>query len=312
VVNLNRRKDRLQTFTASVCDREPWLARRTCRLAAADGKELQKDAAWQARLVGEGYVKNATLQAALSQSGGAVTWGDLSPGAIALYVSHSQAWKQILAKNWDFGLVMEDDLQFYSADFESLFQQVLRDAKEGWGVVQLQSCDAQDCDVQHRKNCWEKGKPQRVSPDSVSRLVKLPPHQHLACTGAYIVSRRGAEALLANDFPINKQLDIAISADAMKGMPVLKAIPPVAQCNEQRKGSGAYDSDVQYPGDGKKLRGHVSELLRSVRAFGLLDVNESPGQKLGTRSVCSVVPPKQNRASGEIIGPGGVVGLPEC
>merc|ERR1719440_1088857 len=69
--------------------------------------------------------------------------------------------------------------------------------------------------------------------------------QVVACTAAYIVSKKATSLLMANAFPMSTQLDHALSGAAVSGLRRAVYIPSLAQVGNQ-----SLKSDVQLPRSG--------------------------------------------------------------
>merc|ERR1719163_1410956 len=94
-VTLKRRPQRLTGFIDAIQQQEPWLMPHLSYIWAIDGMELSGNKNVREVLVQNGYVSMANLKQSLKEPL-AVSWWDLSPGAIGCYISHAKVWEQIV------------------------------------------------------------------------------------------------------------------------------------------------------------------------------------------------------------------------
>lgn len=112
-------------------------------------------------------------------------------GAVGCSLSHFKAWQQLLDSNAPALLVFEDDCTV-PASLKWRLEQILKDAPEDWDIIQLQrtrySSGVSGCKPIAGEGPWQ--------------LCTS-----LMGTHAYIVSRRGAQRLLARAYPIELHVD---------------------------------------------------------------------------------------------------------
>jgi len=200
---------------------------------AVDGMELSGNKNVREVLVQNGYVSMANLKQSLKEPL-AVSWWDLSPGAIGCYISHAKVWEQIVDRNLDYGLIFEDDMRHFGADFEKIvrnhtLENKKRDENAG-DIVYLQHCDS--------SADWDRGSP--TPPEEESILHELDSDLIVPCTAGYLISNSAARQLLYNAFPIKVQLDRAMAGSAIEGLRRLRYEPALAQV-----GNVSASSDVQ-------------------------------------------------------------------
>lgn len=116
-----------------------------------------------------------------------------APGAIGCSLSHFKAWRQLLSGSAPALIVFEDDTEIPRHLREQLEQVFAALPSSGWDIVQFQL------------TTWGNG----VTGCKPRNGLEAP-WQH--CTGlmgtyAYMVSRRGAERLLARAYPIEMHVD---------------------------------------------------------------------------------------------------------
>jgi GR25 family glycosyltransferase involved in LPS biosynthesis len=120
----------------------------------------------------------------------------LTPGSVGCYMSHVRAWKALLARGADVGLVFEDDAQL-RGDF---WAKVTQRAPADWDVLLLGG----DC------SCCSRDKVRGTRYHQVGRFWGMQ---------AYVISANAARKLLAGGrlFPIAQQVDSLLSELAADG-----------------------------------------------------------------------------------------------
>jgi len=267
VINLNRRPDRLKRFVEALQISEPWLLERgrICRIEGRDGKELpdtqdsRRHSLHQRRasksVIGHGLVPRslqdatslvnsgwATENAVTSAQSGADHWPRMTKGGLGLYLGHADAWQHVVEAGWDRGLIFEDDLTLFSSNFKKYASQVLNSSTStpSWDLMYLQRCN---------DDLWPKERTythKAKIPSTGSMEVRIGEHERITCTGAYIITKKGAIKLLSGALPADDQLD-----DQLGNVPDLVRValsPPVAQCEEvfkNKDGERIRDTDVQ-------------------------------------------------------------------
>ena len=138
------------------------------------------------------------------------------PGEIGCYLSHVKAWRAFLESGDDHGLIVEDDLVL-GPDLERVVLRALEHA-EHWNLLRLSGLGT--------------GNPASVIPldDQYSLCVNL---ARLKGTGAYVVDRRGAEALVAGMLPMWLPFDHALDREWAHGLKALSVAPwPCSQTDK--------------------------------------------------------------------------------
>lgn len=114
-----------------------------------------------------------------------------APGAIGASLSHFKAWQQLLDSQAPAIIVFEDDAPI-PADFKSRLAQVLRELPPGWDLVQFQL------------TVWDHG---------ITGCKPIPGQEPwqicdaLMGAYAYMISREGAQKMLAKAYPIELHVD---------------------------------------------------------------------------------------------------------
>jgi len=270
VINLDRRPDRLQRFQKALERNETWLlsSQKLCRIRGRDGRHMQRgrqglrgkvrsahDPVPQllpdaAALVADGW---ATPQAVATARQPHTRWPAMTGGGLGLYMAHADAWRQIIESGLDYGVIFEDDLTLFAPGFASQAAQILAGHEDKafafrvpWDLLYLQRCNDQSWLKPRVGDFWPvPDQPDEVRVDEMS----IKPGETTTCTGAYIVSRRGAEILLQDGLPADVQVDQQISG--LTNLKRAALTPPVAQCQEVVANEvGTYrDTDVHEQGD---------------------------------------------------------------
>lgn len=228
VINLDRRPDRLERFVKALQTSEPWLLAtgKLCRIAGRDGAHLSLPRGRHLRagrtegvkkrlaevvipkslmdvdaLVRDGWTTPVALAAALSSNS---TWPQMTAGGLGLYLGHAAAWQHVVNSDLDFGVVLEDDLTLFAPTFAGQVAEILGGREDQafvfrspWDLLYLQRCN---------DDAWPKPRAgdlvHHQPPQSVhSAEVPVPTGEVTTCTGAYIITKRGAEIMLADGFP---------------------------------------------------------------------------------------------------------------
>mmetsp|Transcript_51918 Transcript_51918/g.121493 ORF Transcript_51918/g.121493 Transcript_51918/m.121493 type:complete len:400 (-) Transcript_51918:1-1200(-) len=260
VINMDKRHDRLERFAQTLQANEPWLLQdgRTCRVHGRDGSTISLPTASGAflqprvdvplevheanLLLHDGWMsKEAISQASDPES----RWPNMTTGGMGLYLGHAAAWKHVVDKGLDYALVMEDDLLLFSQAFHEEVSDLLSKVPiVPWHLLYLQRCD--DPLWMKERTWWQDGEASNRIEFEKSMLVMMDPGRTVTCTGAYIITKAGAEVLLEHSFPATYQLDYQLGH--VPGLARAAMSPPLAQCQEIFKdshGTRKRDTDVQ-------------------------------------------------------------------
>mmetsp|Transcript_23385 Transcript_23385/g.54377 ORF Transcript_23385/g.54377 Transcript_23385/m.54377 type:complete len:391 (+) Transcript_23385:142-1314(+) len=261
VINMDRRPDRLERFAKTLQKKEPWLLEngRTCRVQGRDGglmhlPSLHKKGSFLTPrqvpsvvheatvLVHDGWMTREALDMAAEE---ASSWPNMTQGGMGLFLGHAAAWRHIVDKELDYGLVMEDDLLLFSKSFHEEVSKILsQDGPVPWHLLYLQRCD--DPLWMKERTWWDDGEADTRIEFATSSLTSINPQQVVTCTGAYVVTKAGAQILLERGFPATFQLDYQLAY--VPGLVRAAMSPPLAQCQEIFKdehGTRQRDTDVQ-------------------------------------------------------------------
>lgn len=282
VINLDRRPDRLQRFAQAMNATEPWLFRsgRLCRIPGRDGEYwTDHDSDPEHSLTGTGRdpagisanfsrpipirLSDAvggdwfTAQAAQMLRSTNAVWPDMTAGGAGLYLGHADAWHQVVERGWDYGVVFEDDLTLYSPSFQGEVSRILAGGRRApWDFLYLQQDEP----------AWPKNTGCPYGRGVVPKEV--PVSGLLTNTGAYVVTQRGAQKLLAGSFPASQQLDAELGK--VPDLQRARLLPSVAQMDERVASSSGIDyrdTDVQNGAptpEFKHLRQAVEGLVAAV------------------------------------------------
>lgn len=198
VINLKRRQKRMVAWNERT-SRFPWFREKFCRLPGVDTSGYQTDH-MPDLLYKHGHLDNETK---ISNYG---FGGMLSSGAVGCYESHLKALKLIAEDDSiDFGVVAEDDLGYFSEDFEKEFNRIRFNSRPFWNntdKIALQWCG----------NAWKNKngitQPRKEVP--FTSIAALGPLSAQKCTGLYAISRQAAKKLMAENgplIPLRRQID---------------------------------------------------------------------------------------------------------
>ncbi len=170
-----------------------------------------------------------------------------SPGHIGCYLSHVKAMKEFLTTDEPYALIAEDDLTL-SPDFSTAIQDALKYAKH-WNLLRLTGLS--------------NGNPATVAKLSgpYSLCIGL---GRLKGTGAYLIDRKGAEALSTGLIPMRLPIDHAMDREWFFGITSACIIPfPASQVDS------GFRSSIQR---GKSLK--LSRLRRWIATYPYQIFNE--------------------------------------
>lgn len=178
VINLERDKNKIQRISKILTkEKIPFK-----RLNAIYGKNLSEE-----------YIKSIVRP----------TFGriklEMPKGTIGCYLSHLNAWQELLKSNNEFLLILEDDITFKS-EYAGKVKQIIEktfEYKNLWDIMSFE--------IAH------KGTPLKIKKFQISQIkdefslnVYLTSITH---AGAYIINRRAAKELINHALPLNLNLD---------------------------------------------------------------------------------------------------------
>lgn len=206
LINLDRRPDRLQAMEDTL---PPALCRKTCRLPAADGRNMSRP-----NYVSEGDWTAAQAREQSHQR----TWGTiLTPGAIAMIESSRRVWEHIVSLNKP-AVVMEDDV-VVSDEQQVLDALCALEEQPPWEMAKLQ--------YKLGKKDVKRSPTFHIRPPNISSLY-YPTKE----TGMYAMTPAAAQKLSKRlTEPIRpRQLDSrhGILREMLNASQVLHAVPAVA------------------------------------------------------------------------------------
>lgn len=242
VINLDRRPERLQGFVKNMEESHPAFLREFCRFPAVDGSNESSMKA----ILASGHITEKEFSKAMKMRGiwnpSWPSWfpwkkgGELTPGAVALYETTLQAMRLIADDDTiDFGIVAEDDLAYYSEDFDGSFNRLVNDTEHLWDntdTVHLQACN----------QGWKRGFHAGHRPNEVT-TIKNVSQQKVPCLGLYAISRSAAKKLSAVPGPL---VPMTIQIDKMipHKLPFLRSLafrPSIAQTLGSKDPGGGTD-----------------------------------------------------------------------
>lgn len=150
----------------------------------------------------------------------------LTRGEIGCYLSHISAWQTIIDEELEFAIILEDDVVF--ADLFSAVPKAVQDVSQEWDLIKLAApFKQQKFYPQERINEFEWGR------------FKKPPMG--AC--GYVLSRQGAQKLLAQRPPIFRPVDVDFQWQSELNL-IVRGLLPYTVDN-----SHEYESDIKAVAD---------------------------------------------------------------
>jgi glycosyl transferase, family 25 len=227
VINLDSARDRWSSVERAFAGTRFNL----CRISGVDGKTLR----FPIEEYSEGFYR----------------WfhgRPTNPGHVGCYLSHIKALKAFLAAEDQHALICEDDLTL-RPDFETVLEAALRYARH-WNILRLTGLS--------------RGRPAKVTSlfGDYSLCVGF---GRLKGTGAYVLDRKAARALVTGLLPMRLPIDHALDREWFYGLRALYILPfPASQLES------GFRSSIQV---GKSLK--LSVLRRSVATYPYQVFNEA-------------------------------------
>lgn len=174
VINLDRSPKRLESISKQLTDQSLSFE----RFPAVDGRKLTKE-------------ELARLEAPYNASEKFVFRKALWPNEIACFLSHAACWEKLVKSNYEWGLIMEDDIVL-SPRFK-LFAASSEWIPDGVHVIQLHG----------PRQSFAAGKGYPVLDTELFRILNPTP----LCCFAYLMHREAAAYALASYIPIPAPVD---------------------------------------------------------------------------------------------------------
>lgn len=252
VLNLDRRKDRIQNLSSLLQAKMPWMRQAACRVDAPDGQSLGDS-------LNPSVIDPSAWRAARTRSRETMG-GPLTKGSAALMMGHARIWERVAHGEAPWAVVMEDDINYVNpklGDFlcELKQEHEIHPNQDTWDVIQLQQPG-------NRQST------ERMQMDQGS-------NHHL---GMYVLTKNAAKRLLQKYFPIGlaaEQLD-SPGGFLRTGLRVFKSNPPGAL----QVGSET-DTDAQIPGQSCQGNQKCIWSASNARAAdGIRDCGQLPASEM--------------------------------
>lgn len=173
LINLDRSPDRLEKITPLIKQ----LDYPTIRIPAVDARKMS-DEDIRSYLKIEAY-KHIPFRA----------------GEIGCYLSHLQTWKEFLASDFEFALILEDDIHFTPKIFKETITDVLSH-KDKWDVC---SFDMGQLNIKRTSLSYVHLNDNRSLVLYLSKPI---------CAGAYIINKKAAQKYISHALPIKMAVDV--------------------------------------------------------------------------------------------------------
>ena len=238
IINLQRRPDRLAALNKQKLPFE-WT-----RLDAVDGRALSWDIFGQssghefAGLVHPDAVREASWAEKRQMPTICRSTGSFSPhltlGAVGVALSQRKCWQALLesSPSTEYALILEDDISSIALDFNSKLSIVLRTLPQSWCVCFLG---------------FHESTGQLLPRSKPPAVMELPNGACVTGLYGYIISRRGAQALLGGNalFPLRHQVDVAVSRQPWPKGTRFCIDPKGVLLTSPKSEEGACDTDIQ-------------------------------------------------------------------
>lgn len=147
-------------------------------------------------------------------------------GEKGCYASHIMAWHKLLKSNDDYCVILEDDVNL-SNDFKKVIE-AINSISSDWDMIKLMG---------RKKEKISKKYPLVDSYDLI-QYSKIP-----SFTAGYLISRQGAEKLLATRIPFGRPIDIDLRFWWENEMRIFGVFPGVIYLNENSEQTSIIDRD---------------------------------------------------------------------
>lgn len=187
VLNLDRRKDRLDKLTQFMLQSASWMLPTACRISAPDATAEDFVKRLDPKLIHRDTWEKAVIR---DEKHLETIGGPLTKGAVGCYLGHALMWEQTVNQSSPWALVMEDDIIEVHSDLSKLLCEVARGKGRAaalpadWDVLQIQTPN---------QHAWTATL--SVSPGSDYN------------TGMYLITRTAAQKALRGSLPMVYQLD---------------------------------------------------------------------------------------------------------
>lgn len=232
-LNLDRRSDRWQRIEALVASHS-WLRTSMVRVPAVDGRELEWPRLVCERLVSPEAELQAQRASRLRQATLGMTRGQrschLTLGACGCALSHREAWHRLVDSEARWAIILEDSVMAICHSFDRELAAVFEQLPAEWEVCYIGFHTGQLLPEQR---------------GFTGPLIRLRSEDGwVPGLWGYLVSKAGAESLLAQTVPLLAQIDTVVGGIAAAGGCSF-AVPPgqflvYSQLTEESR-----DTDVQ-------------------------------------------------------------------
>ena len=135
---------------------------------------------------------------------------ELRAGEIACFLSHRKAWKEIVERDLDAALVLEDDVGIVPDVFDVAFK------------LAVAACDGEPAYIQFGLRPL-KGRAETLTRDGDVRIVR--PENVMLGTVGQLLTRKAAEMLLENTRMFDRPIDVFLQMHWLTGVRPIAAIP---------------------------------------------------------------------------------------
>lgn len=198
ILNLDRRKDRLDDFQEMMGSSVPWMCAQTCRVSAPDasswGKQLAESIIPASTTASEslpGFTPGGASWKEVSSLGPRHISSDgwkLTKGGVGSLVGHALVWEHVLQNNIPWAVVFEDDVGHINPEARNIMCDIGElSLQQDWQFLLLNSFNS------------SKTKPGKLHVEANNDNV----HTHRYGLQAYAISQKGASSLLQNLFPMS-------------------------------------------------------------------------------------------------------------
>jgi len=258
------------------------IRNRVCRTPGINGRNLP--ATMPTSLIDGGSWQRAQQRTASQKS---LEGHLMGTPTVGLTLAHALAWQRIVAEGWPMAIVAEDDIRYFSPEFDSELEMARRSvarqsSEERLDLLQLQSCSSEGGSCTPSSGGWAKPDEPMSEADALLLRTKHGPTQVVAgqtcyCMGMYLITGEGARRALRASLPL--QGDEQMDGPGMQWWKQLRTGmmgPPIAQCAQlgtlaQGPSVAALAADkavvAECDADGTSAQLSAEALVKQMNAF---------------------------------------------
>eukprot|EP00929_Paragymnodinium_shiwhaense_P089015 TRINITY_DN49283_c0_g2_i1.p1 TRINITY_DN49283_c0_g2~~TRINITY_DN49283_c0_g2_i1.p1 ORF type:complete len:450 (-),score=52.20 TRINITY_DN49283_c0_g2_i1:572-1921(-) len=252
VINLERREDRWRGMQKLLEVANANLLKNLVRVDAVDGKTIKLDSGLASMVLASTALQRARRAEELGlytvvhdEQNKLLHFDDhMTPGAVACALSHHKALQALATHpTAEWALILEDDVSHVVPHVDRAIARLLRQLPKGWSAVFL-GYHHEDAKP-HRAALTAEDDPQEPTESDIAGVSAFEIHDHAWGLYSWMVSKEAAQELVERLFPINSQVDYAISSWLVRNRGGVFCVNPDELLFYSPTSEGGQDSDIQ-------------------------------------------------------------------